>query len=660
MDLENRIIDYLGSNTPVLGVVLRQQQNRLQVLVAGGRHERATERQVVAVHGVAGSDPARDLQALQARLEAAMADVDVELLWESLQPLAGQAVPLADMAREYFGDATPAHLSALARCLVADPVRFRRQGLEFSVRSAAEAAEVEALKERRAQRAQIREKALAWLREVTGRTSPERLAVPEDLQDFVRQTRDYLLAGHNSEAVNSLAEVAGSRRTTRQVALELLTRTGSLPADADPFLLVNGIHAGFSVAVLAQAEALEPYQADARRRDLSAAETFSIDDEDTREIDDALSVAFDGERTIVGIHIADPAHFVTKGDILDQAAMDRPLSLYLPTTTVTMFPERLGCNLASLAAGELRAALSFRVVFAADGSLEEWSFAGSQVRIDHRLTYDQADAILAGGEDSGLAVALRRLRALGEGLTAAREAAGGFTLARPETKILVKAGRVTVKVLDPLSPARRLVSEMMVLANRLTAEYSLRHDIPVIYRVQDPPSAPVQSLHQYDPVEFERQIRKLKRTRLSTIPQAHAGLGLELYTQISSPLRRYADLVLARQLNAHVEGRPFPYSQVELLEVLDAVERTSQQNRALEREARKTWLLEYVRQELLGSEREAVVVTQDGRFVLAELDGIFERGVLFTRGTVRLGQRVLVRVRDVSPKEGKMALEMIA
>ena len=179
-------------------------------------------------------------------------------------------------------------------------------------------------------------------------------------------------------------------------------------------------------------------------------------------------------------------------------------------------------------------------------------------------------------------------------------------------------------------------------------------------QVQDPPSAPVQSLHQYDPVEFERQIRKLKRTRLSTIPQAHAGLGLELYTQISSPLRRYADLVLARQLNAHVEGRPFPYSQVELLEVLDAVERTSQQNRALEREARKTWLLEYVRQELLGSEREAVVVTQDGRFVLAELDGIFERGVLFTRGTVRLGQRVLVRVRDVSPKEGKMALEMIA
>jgi exoribonuclease-2 len=182
----------------------------------------------------------------------------------------------------------------------------------------------------------------------------------------------------------------------------------------------------------------------------------------------------------------------------------------------------------------------------------------------------------------------------------------------------------------------------------------------VIYRVQDPPSEPVQSMTRYDPVDFERQVRKLKRTRLSTIPQRHAGLGLELYTQISSPIRRYADLVLARQLDAHVERRPFPYSQVELLEVLGAVERMSQQNRTLEREARRHWLLEYVRQQKMGEDLEAVVVNRDGRFVLAELDGVFERGVLFTIGSVQVGQRVRVRVRDVHPKEGKMALEMIS
>jgi len=658
MDLENHIVDYLGSNELVLGVVQRQHQDRLQVLIDGGRHERASARQVVAIHGSVTGDPDRALQALSQRIQTAMAEVDLALLWETLQGREGP-IPIPEMAREYFGDGTPVHLSALARCLAADPVRFRRKGLEFSVRSREEAVEVADLRRRRAEKAAVRERARQWIGEVLGGHAAGPVAIPEALRDVVRQTRDFLLAGHNSEAVNILSEVAGSRRTAREVALDLLTRTGSLPSDADPFLLVNGIHAGFSVAVLECAQALEPYAGDHGRTDYTTAETFSIDDDDTREVDDALSVERQGDRTIVGIHIADPAHFVAKGDPLDQAAVDRPLSLYLPTTTVMMFPERLSCDLASLSEGQLRAALSFRVTFGPDGTIEDWEFAGAQVRISRRLSYDDADALLAAPAGS-LGSALTELLRLSENLAAARTQAGAFTLSRPEPKIHVGNGQISVKLLDPHSPSRRLVSEMMVLANRLTAQYALRHDIPVIYRVQDPPSEPVRSLATYDPVEFERQVRKLKRTRLSTIPQPHAGLGLELYTQISSPIRRYADLVLARQLDAQVEGRELPYSQTELLEVLEAVERTSQQNRSLEREARRRWLLEYVSRYRAGEELEGTVVTRDGRFTLVELDGILERGVLFTRGLVQLGQRVRARVRDVQPKEGKLALDMVS
>jgi exoribonuclease-2 len=658
MELENRIIDYLGSTEMVLAVVLRQTHDKLQVQLEGGRNDRAAERQVVAVHGTVTTDPSHALAALAIRIQATMAEIDLELLWESLQDQPGP-IAIGTMSREYFGDVEPLHLSALARCLTADPVRFRRKGLEFSVRTRAEAAEVEALRRKRADRAQLRDQSQAWVRALLANPERGQLSVPAEMQDFVRQARDYLLVGHSCDAVNTLSEVGGTRRTARDLALELVTRTGNLPADADPFLLVNGIHAGFSTAVLEYAAGLVPYVGDSARADYSGLESFSIDDDETREVDDALSVERDGDRTIVGIHIADPAHFVSKDDVLDRVAMERPLSLYLPTTTVMMFPDRLSCDLASLSEGKLRATLSFRVVFGPDGSLEDWEFAGAQVRVTRRLSYDQADALLAAPQ-GGLGESLTRLLRISETLAAGRVAAGGFTLSRPEPSIHVVGGRITVKVLDPTSPSRRVVSEMMILANRLTAEYALRHDIPVIYRVQDPPSEPVQSMTRYDPVDFERQVRKLKRTRLSTIPQRHAGLGLELYTQISSPIRRYADLVLARQLDAHVEGRAFPYSQVELLEVLGAVERMSQQNRMLEREARRNWLLEYVRQQKMGEDLDAVVVNRDGRFVLAELDGVFERGVLFTIGSVQVGQRVRVRVRDVHPKEGKMALEMIS
>ena len=331
MELENRIIDFLGSTEMVLAVVLRQTHDKLQVQLEGGRNDRATERQVVAVHGVAGADPSRALQALAARIQASMAEVDLELLWESLQDHPGP-IAISAMSREYFGDVEPLHLSALARCLAADPVRFRRKGLEFSVRTRAEAAEVEALRRKRADRAQLRDHSQAWVRAQLASQDRGTLTVPAEMQDFVRQARDYLLVGHNCDAVNTLSEVAGSRRTARDVALELVTRTGNLPADADPFLLVNGIHAGFSAAVLEYAGSLAPYAADSARTDYSSIESFSIDDDETREVDDAVSVERHGERTIVGIHIADPAHFVAKDDVLDRVAMERPLSLYLPTT----------------------------------------------------------------------------------------------------------------------------------------------------------------------------------------------------------------------------------------------------------------------------------------------------------------------------------------
>ncbi|MBN2451776.1 MAG: RNB domain-containing ribonuclease [Lentisphaeria bacterium] len=656
MELEGRIVDYFAGAEIELGAVSRRQRDRLQVETANGRHDKIAERQVVAVHGPAGSDPARTLNALAERIGALVAEVDTELLWSSVSG-EEEALDPAALAEIYFGQSSPEGTSALARCLAADPVHFRRKGLAFYARGAAEAAEVEELRRRRGEKAALRERAQTWVSELLGRPGRETIEVPPELAEFVRQTADFLLAGHNSEAVNVLSRVP-TKRSPREVALEVLTRTGNLPADADPFLLVNGIHAFFSTAVMAAAESLEPYRPDSSRTDLTSLYAFSIDDEETREVDDALSVCRDGDETVVGIHIADPAYFVQKDDPLDRVAQERPLSLYLPTTTVMMFPAPLSCGLASLCPDEVRPSLSFTVRFAADGSLKEWDFGGAQVSVRRRLSYDEADAILAAPEGA-LGEALTSLLRLSRGLTAQRVAVGAFTLSRPELKVRVRDGRVTVQRIDSMSPSHRLVSEWMVLANRLTAEYALRHDIPVIYRVQDPPSEPVTTLEVYDPVRFDQEVRKMKRTRLSTHPQPHTGLGLELYTQISSPIRRYADLVLARQLDAHVSGRSLPYSQQEVLEVLGNVERIASQNRSLERDARRQWLLEYLRQERSGVEMEATVVSQDGRFVLAEVGEVLERGVLFTKGAVHVGDRVRVRLRDANPKAGKLVLEMV-
>jgi exoribonuclease-2 len=482
--------------------------------------------------------------------------------------------------------------------------------------------------------------------------------VPEEFGPLVQKCLDLLLLGTNSDVIATLSKLR-PKDTPQHTALLILQNTGRLPEGADPFLLENGIHAGFSQAVLAAADEIPEYVSDERRRDFTSLPTFSIDDADTREVDDAISVVAEGEETVVCIHIADPAHFVHKDDSLDRVAAERPLTLYLPTTTVTMLPERIGCDLSSLREGHLRPSLSFEVRFGPDGELRDWTFGGGQVVVTHRLTYEEADAMVEAESDHELAPAMRALVPITDRLREARLEAGGFELSRPEFKVHVENGEIDVQRLSSNTASRRVVSELMVLANRLTAEYALRNDIPIIYRVQDPPSQKVQSLTEYDPVAFMNEVRKIKRTRLSTHPQAHTGLGLDLYTQVSSPIRRYADLVIQRQLAAHVEGEPFPYSQEELFEVVGNVDRTSYQNRQLEREENRHWLLEYAKRNLMDEPHTATVTQINGRVIFAELTAIGERGLLHTRTPVKVGDQLDVRIKDIRPQKSEFVLETV-
>ena len=658
--LERTVVDYLGNNEMCLGVVVKGGTDRVQVRGATQQQDKVKVTNIVAEHGmVQGDDVLGKLAAVQSAIRDAMAEVDLELLWEDV--LAHGCEPdLSALAAHYFGEATAVQTSALARQLIEDGTLFQRKQLQFTPRTPEEIEELKRLRAQRAERAAAKERTRQWLDSVLEHSGDAPAPVPEEQEGFLRLATDYLLCGFNSDAVNILS-AAREKSNAREVALRLLRITRRMPEGVDEFLLANGIHAGFSDAVLEHADSLSPYVGNSHREDLSALELFSIDDEETREIDDALSCSRDeAQNYLVGIHLADPACFVSKDDVLDAAAVERPLSLYLPTTTVMMFPERVGCDLASLVAGELRPALSFQVKCSPEGTLLDWRFIPSAVRVRHRLDYRRADELLAAAEGDSVAGALQALLFLAGKLRAEREAAGAVQLNGPELKIRVRDDVVTVTPEDFDSPSHQLVSEFMILANHLAAKYALRHDLPVIYRMQEQPASPVSSVKEYNPYLFEQQVKKMKRTRLTTYPQAHFGLGLDLYTQISSPLRRYADLVIQRQLSAHFLGKELPYTREELFGVLDNVERTASQNRSLEREANKYWLLEYLRREKLGAEVGATIVRVEGSLVLAELDGFAERGVVMTRNRMTPGEHVQLRIRDAIPKAGRLVLEPLA
>lgn len=656
---ENTIVDSFGNNEMSLGAIVKVSGERLHVQGVTPQISKIPAKQVLTTYGQTRKDPFSELVSIQVQIQEAMDEIDLQLLWEELLPQANQPLPLMDITQTYFSQASSLQLSAMARKLIADKLHFQRQGQEFIVRSIEGVTELENLLRQRAERAALKERQKEWLLKVLSATKP--IPVPDEMELLLQHCQDYLLNGFNSDSINLLNAV-NAKQSARETALKLLRLTDRLPEDADEFLLVNGIHAGFSKEVMKHASELPELAAlpaeMQKRLDLTEEIAFSIDDEWTREIDDALSFRKEADRLVVGIHLAAPSCFVHKGDILDDVAAERPLSLYLPTTTVTMFPPEISCRLASLEEGKLRPTMSFLVEFTADGEMIDWSFSSAQIRVRKRLTYLEADRILNEPEHP-LASALQELQRLASLLQSSREEAGGVNLNRPELKIMVQQGKITVTEENQETPSHYLVREFMILANHLAAKYALRHQIPVIYRAQDPPSEPVKTLTCYEPLEFDQMVRKMKKTRLSTYPQPHSGLGLDLYTQISSPIRRYADLVIQRQLAAHLEHQTAPYSQEELFAVLDNVERTAMQNRTLEREARRYWLLEFFRRECMNCPLEATIVRIDGSLVLAELDRFYERGVVMTRERLQPGEKIQVRILEINPESGRLAMEII-
>ena len=653
------ILDYISGNGLCLGLVMKDGDGRVQVKSVTQETCKVAPRQILVSHGLPNGDARHALVNLQNSILEEMEGIDTAFIWEIFAETPGDKT-IAEISENYYGDRGAVHISALARKLAQDLEHFQRAQGEIQtikVRSREEREEFIRMKQLRAERAEKRERAMAWIEQVLAWKGDGLCEVPEEFESIIIGASDYLMCGTNSDTVNLLSRVADGQKA-RNNAITLLKKTGRMPEDADEFLLANGIHAAFPKSVMEYAESLSP-DFDASSRKLIEGETiFSIDDAETREIDDALSCRRDGDEFVVGVYIADPACYVSKGDPLDEVAAERPLSLYLPTTTVKMFPDHVSCDIASLRAGVPRPALAFSMRMTGEGEILDWELSSAVITVNRRLTYIEANEIIEKRDDDPLAQTLRDLLKIADESRKFREEDGAVVLNRPELRVRVsKDGEITVEAEDQESPSHRMVAEFMVLANHVAARFALRNEIPVIYNVQDPPSAEVHSMHKYEPYYFDQQVRRMKRTRLSTYPQPHFGLGLDLYIKISSPLRRYGDLVMHRQLAAKCAGRPLPYTQEELFVVLETVESNASQNKALEREADKYWLLEYLRRNCLGQHIGATVMKVEGVVVIAELDYYCERGVVMTRDRPSPGEHINVVIKDAIPASGRLVLQ---
>lgn len=352
--------------------------------------------------------------------------------------------------------------------------------------------------------------------------------------------------------------------------------------------------AGFSAELESEARRLVDLAAselpgDERRRDLTGLHTVTIDDEDTRDIDDGLSLERGADGTPrLWIHIADPGRLVAPDSPLDTEARRRASSLYLARGPLPMFPEVLSTGPMSLRMGQRSAALSLWVELAVDGSVAGYGLEPSWVQPAYRLSYADADELieLAPPQERYL----EEIHALMERRRRWRLARGALNLDQPEGRIRCDDQGAQLEITEP-SPSRTLVAEAMILAGAVIASHGQEQNLALPYRSQLaaelPPEAELQGLPA-GPVRHAAIKRCLSRGLLGTSPAPHFSLGLPCYVQATSPIRRYNDLLVQRQVLAHHQGQPV-LDEAELGTLLSELEGAIRQGLQIAREDQRHW-----------------------------------------------------------------------
>ena len=526
-------------------------------------------------------------------------------------------------------------------------------------------------------------------------------------------------------------EAQGARARLGLPRARVIERLGDPSAPRAVSLIAihqHGIPDDFPDAAVAEADAMRPAGLQGRE-DLRDLPLVTIDPADARDHDDAVWAQPDEEPGNEGGHvlwvaIADVARYVRSGSALDREAWRRGNSTYFPDRVVPMLPDRLSGDLCSLHEGVPRAAIALRMRIDAGGTLLDHRFARGLMRSAASLTYEEVQAAIDGepSDRAGplLDPVIRPLYAAYEALRRARARREPLELDLPERQIVLSEdGRVASVAFKARLDAHRLIEEFMVLANVAAAEALERRRVPLLYRVHEEPAPErIEALRDtaeasglslakgqvmrtaqlnrlLDQAAGTPDAELLSIATLRSMPQAyyapgnlgHFGLALPRYAHFTSPIRRYADLVVHRALIRAHGWDPDPKADgltdgeiVRLEETAEHISETERRSMAAERDTVDRYLAAYL-QGRVGAEFEGRVsgVQRFGLFVKLDetgADGLVPVGSLGaeywhhdrdaqtlmgsdTGRVLGLGQRVRVRLSEAVPVTGGLLFELL-
>ncbi|BCO08843.1 ribonuclease [Desulfolithobacter dissulfuricans] len=672
MTLPGTLVEYIDGGKFLCGLVLQDTGKRLRIINQNGREVNLPQSRLLTASrstypvDISRDDMVRLLRETSENRERLAATIDLSEIWELAVTEEDASFSADFLAELCFGDKlSDDQVAAFLRAVLRDRFYFKYKNGQVTVHTEEKVEQLKHQRAREKEREQILENGARALcsimagEEVTCEDWPQR----EQCLEWISQ---YVLFGNESAEADLVRQLLKKAELTRPGdGFNLLVRAGVWHRDENTMLLKAEQPVEFDEAAMEQARSIrEPdvdeLLADPRRKDLRELDVFTVDGESTRDFDDALHVQpLEDGNIEVGVHIADVAHYIKPRDPLFDEAMERCTSLYFPEQQIPMLPEELSQGVCSLLVDKPRPVMSFIMTLSPEGELIRSKIVPAVVTVKQQLTYTQVDELVAEGLKKNTNKNLLILNRLREQLRRRRVENGALLLPFPDVNIEIgEDGRIGISLAPVDTPARTIVSELMILANHVAASYLAAQEAPGLFRSQGPPRKRLIDGMDTSLPEVARQRRFLSRGELTTHPKAHSGLGLSCYTTVTSPIRRFLDLVMQLQISNMIRGKGILFTDTECRDFAGTIHQKLGRANMVRQQRYRYWILRYLEQQVGNTVNALVINSGPKRINLLLADCLFDIDLPPNPAfPVEPGDMVRVRLARVNARDNTLRVE---
>jgi exoribonuclease-2 len=660
------IIEYLDGGRFICGLVLQSVGNRLRLLNQNGREMNLPASRVVTISRTKYPvDISRDdciilLKDAAGKRADLTQNIPLQEIWELASEEEQTSFSPDFLAELYFGgDLNDDQSAAFLRGVFKDRFFFKYKNEKVNVHTPEQVEQLRHQRQKEKEKEEILTTGAGNLQTIMDGGSvsveqwPDRDRVLSWIADFVLFGSD----APESDMVRQLLKKANLNRPND--GHKLLVLAGVWQRDENIPLLKAEQPVNFNPDLMAHAVSIaEPTAdqllADPRRKDFRHLDIFTIDGASTRDYDDALHVErLDNGEILVGIHISDVSSFITPKDSLFSEAMERSTSLYFPEGQIPMMPRELSQGVFSLIKDRVRPAISYLVRLSPEGEILSSRIVPSVIEVKRQLSYTEVDRIM--DQDKELSL----LNTVRQQLRLARAERGALLLSFPDVNIYVnKQGVVTIHLSESDSASRNLVSELMILANGVAADYLAAQEAPGLFRSQPPPRKRLISGVRNSLQDIACQRRFLSRGELTVHPKPHSGLGLNSYTTVTSPIRRFLDMVIQMQISNMIHGKGILFSADECKNFAGTIQQKLGRANTVRQQRHRYWILRYLEGQV-GNMVSALVVSHGPKRInLILLDCLFDIDLPPNSAfPVEPGDTVKVRIARANALDNTLRME---